>query len=587
MLGRPLSSPRSFASFVTLSREPREISHENLSAKSSVLATSSRGLVIAQLVALILLSLSVYGASLGYGFVWDDRPLIVENKAIQGWSNVPRALMGDFFEWSEEAGRRGYHRPLITLSYMADYSLWGMHPSGYHLTNVLFHAFSTVLVYLIAVRLLGDWPGPFVAAVLFAVHPVHTQSVAWISGRTDVIATTLVLLSLFLYLKARPRLSWGALLAFALALLAKEVAFVLPVILISCESLFDPPAWRERVRRILPFAVILGLYAFLRFSILGIAPANPFLLGQGRYRLLLTFAEALWMYGGKLLLPLNLSAYYSVPVAASLRDPAVLLSCLTLAAAGAMLWHFRRKEHAAVFSLLFVVIAILPVSNVIPVAAPKDMGFFMAERFLYLPSVGFCLVLGLTFSRAWRGFQGRWGQVLSGVVALALVVFYSAGTISHSQVWRDELTFYRATLTQAPFASLLHYNLGVAYKDLALFDLAEREWHEAVRLDPAFSQAHNDLGNVFALRGRADDALAEWAAAVEADPRNFQASFNLARALDTIGRLEEARHFYQRFLRSAPEDYLEARRVAQSRARQIDDLLSGSSGARAKQDSQR
>lgn len=524
---------------------------------------------------LVLLSLSVYGASLASGFVWDDRPLIVENETIQRWSNLPRVLTGDFFEGSEEAGRRGYHRPLITLSYMTDHSLWGTHPAGYHATNVVFHAFSTVLVYLIAVRLLGDGPGPFVAALLFGVHPVHTESVAWISGRTDVIATALTLLSLLLYLKARPHRSSGALLAFAIALLAKEVAFVLPALLILYESLFDPPAWVERLRRVLPFVLVLGLYSIWRFWMLGITPANPHLSSQGRSRLLLAFAEAIWVYAGKLLLPMNLSAYHSTPVAQSLGEPAVLFSLLALAAAGAGLWCLRRREEVAVFSLSFVVIALVPVSNIIPVGAPKDMGFFMAERFLYLPSVGFCLFLGLAFSRVWLRFSARRGRVLTGLAALFLVALASVATIVRSQVWRDELTFYQATLRQAPFASLLHFNLGVAYKDLGLFDLAATEWQEAVRADPALSQAHNNLGNVYLLQGKMDDAMTEWAAAAGADPRNFQASFNLARALDAVGRLEEARDTYRRFLRTAPKGYAGARRMAESRAAQIDDLLSG------------
>lgn len=200
-----------------------------------------------RLVCITLLAGSAYAATLGHGFVWDDRLLVVESRTIQRWTNLPRALVDDFF--GDAAEGRGYHRPLVTLSYMLDHALWGLRAPGYHLTNVLLHVASTLLVYLVAPALGAGGSGAFLASAVFGLHPIHTESVAWIAGRTDVIATALLLLSLLLYARAPGRRSRGALLAFALALLAKEIALVFPALLLLYESLFDPPAWRERLRR--------------------------------------------------------------------------------------------------------------------------------------------------------------------------------------------------------------------------------------------------------------------------------------------------------------------------------------------------
>ncbi len=335
------------------------------------LATRSRLVANANLV---MLSLSVYAPTLGYGFVWDDHVLIVQNSTIRDWSNLPRIFAADFFQVSRSLEARGYHRPLVTLSYMVDHTLWGLRPFGYHLTNVLLHVTVVVLVYLVGLRLLRDGVAPLLASALFAVHPIHTESVAWIAGRTDVIATAFVLLSLLLYVERRPRRSWGALVAFAAALLAKEVALLLPAVLLVYESFFHAPPWRDRLRRVAPFLAVLVTYGFLRFGVLRVAPGNPFLWAQGPYRLLLTFAVAVWIYGEKLLLPVNLNAYYSVPVVTSLWQPFVLASLAMLGATGAVLQRIRRGEPAIVFAALVFLLALLPVSNLVPLGAPKDMG---------------------------------------------------------------------------------------------------------------------------------------------------------------------------------------------------------------------
>src|SRR5579862_2830602 len=181
---------------------------------------------------ILLLVLISYGQSLDYGFVWDDHQLIVDNPKIKSVESIRQVLTNDF--WNVGYGRRddtrGFYRPLITLSYLADYSIWGLNPKGYHLTNVIAHAIASVLAYFLALILLRRPTHALLSAVLFAVHPTHVESVCWISGRTDVFCGVFFLLAWIAVLRlletSRPSPGWltvtvGAYLA---ALLCKETA---------------------------------------------------------------------------------------------------------------------------------------------------------------------------------------------------------------------------------------------------------------------------------------------------------------------------------------------------------------------------
>lgn len=138
---------------------------------------------------IVVLTFAVYANSLQGEFIWDDKDLIVDNSYIKNWSNLDTNLTKDFFYRSQDKGKVGYYRPVITLSYMLDYSLWKQNSSGYHLTNLIFHVLNSVTIYLLVLLLSGSLICSLLVSLLFAVHPIHTESVSWIAGRTDLIAS--------------------------------------------------------------------------------------------------------------------------------------------------------------------------------------------------------------------------------------------------------------------------------------------------------------------------------------------------------------------------------------------------------------
>src|SRR5215470_14784089 len=236
-------------------------------------AFKSRG-VAAILVALV--AGAAYAATLGYDFVWDDTLLIQDSWRLHHWGQLPTLLVTQF--WSEVGQASQYYRPLVTLSFFLDLQVWGLRPFGFHFTNVLAHVAVTLTVLAISRRLMSDELAAMTSALVFALHPLHTESVSFVSGRTDILATLFFLLAMVAYDHGRDErrggwLSWS-LVAYLLALLAKEVALALPAVLVVWDWLVrrDLRSWRARSRaaaHYVAYAAVTGLYLTFRGFALG------------------------------------------------------------------------------------------------------------------------------------------------------------------------------------------------------------------------------------------------------------------------------------------------------------------------------
>jgi tetratricopeptide (TPR) repeat protein len=521
----------------------------------------------------LLVAVGAYLNTVTGNFIWDDKILISENDSVKSWTDLKTNLTSDFFHFDKSpqvAGKRGYYRPLVTLTYMVDYAIWKLNPVGYHATNIALHGANSMLLLLLLSLLVPGEGVPLLAALLFAVHPIHTESVSWVSGRTDVLAALFMLLGLYCYARAYPTQAKGdaprkpakwaaaAMASLALAMLAKEMAMVLPAILLAYEYFLVSREGRWEVgpvvKRLLPFVVVIVVYVLWRFVLLGVrAPVNPFIAEWGLFTISLTFVKATGLYASRLILPWPLSAYYHVSPVTSPLQVDFLLSLGAIVAVSAYAWT-RRASRIWLFALLFFFLTLLPVSNLIPIGAPRDMGFLVAERFLYLPSVGFCM--GMAGIIAWLVHRLRPNTLLSpgrlAVYGAPLLIVLVTLTWLRNRDWQDEFRFYQDALVKAPSAAILHYNLGLLYRDREQFDLAEKEMLEVIRIDRSLSEAHNNLANLKYLRGNLRVAILEWREAARLDPANFEAWYNLAIVLDSLGRAEEAVEAYHGFLKSVP-----------------------------------
>jgi len=328
---------------------------------------------------LLILTIGVYSNTLKNGFVFDDYFIIIDNIFIKDWKNLSGLLSKDYFSRSGEAT----YRPVVTLSYFVDYSLWGLKPYGYHLTNVLIHSVNAVLVFLFVLLLIKGRRAAFLAALLFAVHPVLTEAVNAISLREDLLIVFFLLPAFLLFLKvsnsSMNKIRWWtfyilSLLLYLLALFSKEMAITFPLLLIGYHFCFkDKEEWQKGnsfFYYLSSYVVVTIFYLFLY-----LAPfINPNLTPFGYHRAeglsspntltrLLALPQVLLKYLWLIMVPWELKADYVIKVSWS----SVLFSILLLSIIGATVFHLSKRYRKELFGLLWFFVSLLPVMNIVPI----------------------------------------------------------------------------------------------------------------------------------------------------------------------------------------------------------------------------
>lgn len=532
------------------------------------------------LVSLLLAGLAclVYLNTFDNQFVFDDRLHIRDNPSSHDLSDLATILTTNHFGGT---GGGGY-RPLVVWSYALNYEVGGLDPFGYHLVNLLIHAVNTVLVYLVTQRLFGRHAASLAVGVLFAVHPVNTESVAWISGRADLFAAMFVLIAWWGYLRASsPRdfdLRWYglSLIAFTCALLSKEHALMFPAVLLFTDvwrsRLSDTGIWNRvkavgsKVLRYYPlYFVLIAGYLFARNQIFGSSllydPSGiPFvdnpLASVPLYPRLLTALTVLADYVKLVVWPVTLSADYSfnqIPVAHSLLEPEVLTACLVLTTlvilAGLAFWR-SRPEWLGI-TLFFTVLA--PVSNI-----PTVIGTIMAERFLYLSSIGMWMVAGLLLDQGLQWARqrpnGRRLLRVSGVFLVIIVCFLASRTVVRNQAWTHEYALWQSTVEAAPFSAKAHNNLGSLALEKGRLREAREAFERAIAIYPEYGAAYLNLGSTSLKLGRLEEAVWAYRKAAGLLPDMAQAHYNLGLALLKQGKLDQAVSAYERARALDPED---------------------------------
>lgn len=525
-------------------------------------------------------ALAIYANTLGNAFVWDDLDLVVDNpRGATLDAPTVRAIFQENF-WQKVQGSGGYYRPVTTLSYHVDHALYGLNPAGFHATNVLLHAVASTLVFVFVLLLFRHAAFALVTALLFAAHPVHTESVAWVSGRTDLLATVWMLVSLVAWLAARrrgiARFLPVSLAAFALALLSKESAACLPLIVALLEfgpfgalvgaraGAGDAPRAAGGSRRAqalaitASFAVVLAIYLVARANVLGgIAPTyRAYAPGiAGTVALPLSILAG---YAGKVLLPFTLNAEYDAPVPGSLFHLHALagLAVLALVVYGA--WRLRRRAAVVLGAGVFV-LGLAPVLNVIP------LGEISAERFLYFPSLGFVLVLAALLVGAWEGARvdgpaaarpaTRPSRMDPAVIACALVlVVYGVRTVARNADWKDENVLFAKTAQSSPQSARAWLGMGVAAEARGDVTAAIAAYRRALEIAPDYADALSNLAGIYAGQGHFEESMDLVVRALRVAPDNPRLVSNLGSLYFELQRYDEAAAQFEKALAMKPDE---------------------------------
>jgi len=523
--------------------------------------------------AVAVAALAVYANTLGNGFVWDDTLLIVDNPRIKSWTRLPEIFTGPLAPGTQ------YYRPLQGLTFLTDYAVNGLAPAGFHLTSIALHALTAVLLYHVSRGILRDPLAALVAAVLFAVHPVHTEAVAYLSGRADSLSALFLLAALLLH--RMPLLSAGA---FLIALLARESALVFLPLIALLEAAGVLPFARDarprRVERYAAYAVVVALYAGLRAAFLGDQPVHVATAAFPLGTRLLTMTKVVLAYLALLVFPMNLHMERQVIPVASVLDPSFLAPASLLFLLAALVREIRNRAWPIVLGALWFLVALLPFANVVPLDA------FMAEHWLYVASMGVFMAAGWGIAQLLR----RRARVAVAVALVALLLAYAARTVRRNGEWASEASIFAATVRDSPASFRAQSNLGRVYLEAgeaeralgpltqALFlastpneeaivhanlalahDLegrhgdAIREYRRAIELKGADAQIYTNLAGTYLAMSRADEAKHALEAAIETDPGYAPAYSNLGVVLEQMGDRERAREAYLHAIRIDPD----------------------------------
>lgn len=502
---------------------------------------------------IVVSSIAVYINSLGGDFIWDDIEQIVENPVIMDLSNVPYFFTSDLWRLIDNPTIGSYYyRPLFLLSLASDYSLWGLNPLGYHITNIMLHSLVSIMVYLIGRRLFRNNPAALVGSLIFAVHPVHVESVAWISGRTDPMAALFLLFSFHLYTLFKEDknniLLFLSLAAYFLSLLSKEMAITLPLLLAAYEFSFHEKQPGERriksMWAICLYILVSIAYLYIRATILGEAIGGASSSSSPLYMRLYTSFGILLDYIRIVILPINLKVLYEIPLKVSFFDWNVLLPLLLLVSLLITTCIAYKRERILFFTGIWFFITILPISNIVPLKPTM-----MAERYLYVPSIGICLLAGLVSYKIYT--KGHQISIYFTAFIVILISLLSSITFQRNRLWANETTYFTQSAKDAPDNAYAHHNLGDVYRKKGHMEKAIEEWRTAVRLYPLHAEANNSLANIALIQENYQEAVNRYRIALKGRPENSEAHYNLAMTLERLGNKEEAMFHYREFMRTA------------------------------------
>ncbi|HTZ21082.1 MAG TPA: tetratricopeptide repeat protein [Opitutaceae bacterium] len=498
-------------------------------AAAAAVPTTGRWPLGAVFVLLLVATLIAYFPCLQGNFLWDDAGHITA-PALQSWSGLLRI-------WFEPGATQQYY-PLLHSAFWIEHRIWGDASLGYHLIDVLWHVTSSCLLVAILRRLAV--PGAVLAALVFALHPVCVESVAWIAEQKNTLSTVFCLAATLAWLRfedeRRPARYAIASLWFLAALLTKTVTATLPAaLLVVAWWRRGRLSWRGDVRPLLPW-IAVGVAAglgttWVESTQIGAAGAS-FDLGPLERSLLA--GRVVWFYLGKLLWPAGLAFFYPRwTIDASVAWQWFFPGAALLLLAGLVWWQKRHRAPLAA-ALLFggTLVPVLGFVNVYPFVFS-----YVADHFQYLASLG---PIAFLAAAATRGFAlapwPRWsGPALAAVVLLIL----GALTWRQSDTYRDVITLYEATLARNPSSWVAHLNLGTALDEAGQPEEGLPHLQRALELKPGFPETLNSLGNVLNRLGRSREALPLLEQAVRIQPRFARAHNTLGAALMSLGRAEE------------------------------------------------
>ena len=507
---------------------------------------------------LVTVTIAAFLPVLWNGFVnWDDTRSLIDNPHYRGfgWAQL---------RWMVTESHYGHYVPLAWLTLAADYVVWGMNPTGYHLTSLLIHVAATLALYAVSRLLItraapvagtAATTGAAAAAVLFALHPLRVESVAWATERRDVLSGLCVLLTVLAYVRSTdatgPRRHWllgASVVAHLAGLLSKSITIMVPVVLVLLDVY---PlrrlggAFRQRsvgsigwvLAEKAPHAALSIALAFITHRSFNADFADRFPLLDWR-DFLPRVLVSLWFYPIKTLVPVDLSPLYEAPTNLGLTDPLVIRAAAGLTLVTLLAWLLRHRFPGVLTAWLSYGILLAPVAGAVP------LGYHLtADRYSYVPCLGFAVLAGgaVAFALDVSARQPRFHWLgAATVVALAVATMSLAALTWHqARVWRDTASLWEQAVRATPACVICQVNWGHQLLDAGAPDRALQHFHIAYELRPDRPQTYGSLAMALESLGRRDAAIDAYRAGLALTPESLTLRLSLAAALLAAGRLDE------------------------------------------------
>lgn len=509
------------------------------------------------LVPLIAFTFLVYSNIFSNVFLWDDRILIHNNQNLHDPSKHI-LFIRDF--WAVDPINTGspYFRPLVSLLYIADFHIWGEEdPFGYHLTNILVHIIATVGVFYLVREIFGSSRFAFLSSLFFGIHPIHTESVTWIAGRTDLLMGAFFFWAMYFYAKFRntdlKKYLYWSLTLFTFSILSKEVAVTFPLVIVFydwCRQKNWKVIFAQWKTYALFFAVIPaytllriwalqgGNYVFTK-SIL-----REFLMGNF-FEPIMKFVYSVLYYAYLSFWPFTLKARHVMPESYPLLSAHTLTAIVFVVLSIFVLIYLYRNHRTGFFFAGFFVLNVLLVANLFTI---KDS---FAERFAYLASLSACIAIPCILE--WFDEKIK---VKSFFVTLCLLflVLFGASTLERNTHWKNPLSLWQQEVKVNPFSSNAHMLLGVAWLNVNQTQQAIHEFSIAISLNPNEYEAYMNRAGILLYLGEVEAAHADFREMFRINPHDHKSPFGVGHTLALMGKFSDAIPFLERAYVMKPQN---------------------------------
>jgi protein O-mannosyl-transferase len=527
----------------------KEIENSRLTSVSKLNWLIENWLPIAIIMVIIVL---VFGQTLKYEFTNydDDRLIVMRETFFSDHHNILEAFKTDVFGERFTEGPI-FYRPILTLSFMIDYNLYGLKSGGFHFSNLFIHFICAVIVYFFIFRLIGTQNIALLATLIFCVHPVQVETVAWLAGRNDLLLGLFILLMMVCYTNYRSNPSkifyyFFAAPLFMLAVFTKEPAISFLVLIPLYDLIFNDDDMRKMlslksVTRFFLFLVIIGVYFLARYSVFDVIfKSGGLYTSESFFSHIIQAPYILLIYLQLLLFPCNLSILHPVPVSAQSIDLTFILSTIIIVGLILIPLKFKQINKQIKFGIFWILCTLLPASNIIPTPVP------ILEHRLYVPMIGLCiLIAGLLKSLQLNDKNYRYTDIISYAVVLILGII----SFMRTPVWKNSEVLWTEVIQKGTMADLPYNNLGVYYNNSQQYEKAIQYLEKGVSLNTNQTDIIVNLGYAYLQTGRYNEAIAAYEHALQMDKNNLAIYLNLGRAYRSLKNYDEASLVYQNGLR--------------------------------------